>query len=803
MGNYEQLKQAVSDVIKTNGNKEITGAILQNSLLSIISTIGKNSTFAGIALPTTNPGTPDQNVFYIASKDGIYSNFNQIAINNEVVVLINKSGNWKKVSTGIATKYKLDELEKAIKQIRNTGYVVCSDSEDTQSREVVLDDFTLNKNVRIIIKMNYKAGVNNITLKISETSSLALFYNGKRAGINNTWNDGQLLDVIFDGSSYQSTNFSEEAIYNEYKEYLFPMINNPYYYRYNASLLAGGLTQYNSKRILLPFKNIEKIKSLSVGDGYVFVSWATYKEDLTNVYYKVVNTQKININDIPSEQKTDSKYISFCIKKISEEDISIWDTMGLKIEENVDNRLDWALTSPYRLIEEKREYGYYLSDGSFVSASSRLSISYFIKNGLSKVLVTLKSGGTSGNPQNVIFWDELNEIIWSNPNVSGQELEDKMFEVPQGSVRMTITGDITNEYPVHADALSFQNEGTASLVDDSIIGLEREIILTNEYGINYKNKELISSSNGLVLNTGLNNNVRSSFLRVPLSMKLTTNITFQSGGIAFYSEQRLESFISGIKFNEQQSIDINIPYGAEYFIVCTDTNKEINLECIYAGSMNRTYRKFNLITKLNKPYNWGGSCVWFGSSTTAGITSPNLEKIENCYAKIVSDKLGFTSYLNKAVGGSRICDIESPTSIYNVILNFIEPVDTIFINGGQNDYIKGSPLGNVDDIGTETFCGCYNAIFEYIKNTFPDANVIVIQPQTAKSSSSEIIAPLDAYRELIGQMAVIHGYDTISGDAIFFDTENGAFKEIMQTDGTHPTELGHKYYGEGIASILL
>ena len=43
MGNYEQLKQAVSDVIKTNGNQEITGAILQSALLSIISIVGENS----------------------------------------------------------------------------------------------------------------------------------------------------------------------------------------------------------------------------------------------------------------------------------------------------------------------------------------------------------------------------------------------------------------------------------------------------------------------------------------------------------------------------------------------------------------------------------------------------------------------------------------------------------------------------------------------------------------------------------------------------------------------------------------
>lgn len=63
MGNYEQLKQAISDVIKTNGNQEITGAIMQNALLSIISTVGSNATFAGIATPETNPGTPDKNVF--------------------------------------------------------------------------------------------------------------------------------------------------------------------------------------------------------------------------------------------------------------------------------------------------------------------------------------------------------------------------------------------------------------------------------------------------------------------------------------------------------------------------------------------------------------------------------------------------------------------------------------------------------------------------------------------------------------------------------------------------------------------
>lgn len=111
MGNYEQLKQAVAVVVKSNGNQEITGDILQNTLLTIISTVGSGATFAGIATPTTNPGTPDQNVFYIASEDGIYSNFGNVVLENEVAIFTNGNGIWQKEKTGIATYKQVSELE--------------------------------------------------------------------------------------------------------------------------------------------------------------------------------------------------------------------------------------------------------------------------------------------------------------------------------------------------------------------------------------------------------------------------------------------------------------------------------------------------------------------------------------------------------------------------------------------------------------------------------------------------------------------------------------------------------------------
>lgn len=103
MANYEQLKSAISDVIKDNGNKEITGDVLQLSLLSIINTIGVNYTFSGIATPTTVPGTPDQNVFYLAGEPGIYPNFGAVSIKRGQLAFFYNEGDWKSYIIDIAT----------------------------------------------------------------------------------------------------------------------------------------------------------------------------------------------------------------------------------------------------------------------------------------------------------------------------------------------------------------------------------------------------------------------------------------------------------------------------------------------------------------------------------------------------------------------------------------------------------------------------------------------------------------------------------------------------------------------------
>lgn len=124
MGNYEELKAAVAAVIKQNGNEEITGQIMQNTLLSMISNIGANSTFAGVATPKTAPGTPDQNVFYLAGTPGVYANFGGYELKQGIVMFTNASGAFTAVDLGFSNDdlKRLFLVDKSIIGIPNIDY---------------------------------------------------------------------------------------------------------------------------------------------------------------------------------------------------------------------------------------------------------------------------------------------------------------------------------------------------------------------------------------------------------------------------------------------------------------------------------------------------------------------------------------------------------------------------------------------------------------------------------------------------------------------------------------------------------
>ena len=149
MADFSSLKQTIQSYIKQNGNEEITGNILQDVLLAMVSTMGDSAInalasalqdeitarqnqdgtlqgnitaeatarqqadtalggridglqtvingintklaegyiYAGIATPSTNPGTPSGKVFYIAMTAGTYTNFNGQVLTQGINIL--------------------------------------------------------------------------------------------------------------------------------------------------------------------------------------------------------------------------------------------------------------------------------------------------------------------------------------------------------------------------------------------------------------------------------------------------------------------------------------------------------------------------------------------------------------------------------------------------------------------------------------------------------------------------------------------------------------------------------------------
>lgn len=135
MANWATLKAAIANVIKTNDNQEITGAVLQNTLNSIISNVGENATLAGKATPTTNPGVPDGNVFYFATQAGTYTNFGSVELNDGLNIL-----RWN------GTTWVVTNLMNIVQELGNSENAVMSQRGVTKA--IIEDDYESIANSR-------------------------------------------------------------------------------------------------------------------------------------------------------------------------------------------------------------------------------------------------------------------------------------------------------------------------------------------------------------------------------------------------------------------------------------------------------------------------------------------------------------------------------------------------------------------------------------------------------------------------------------------------------------------------------
>lgn len=93
MSNYTNLLATIAANIYTNGNNEVTAAMVKAALDAMVGSLGAGFQFIGVATPETDPGTPDQRVFYLAGP-GTYTHFDGIEIHANRLGILKWSDEW-------------------------------------------------------------------------------------------------------------------------------------------------------------------------------------------------------------------------------------------------------------------------------------------------------------------------------------------------------------------------------------------------------------------------------------------------------------------------------------------------------------------------------------------------------------------------------------------------------------------------------------------------------------------------------------------------------------------------------------
>ena len=151
MANYDILKESIAAVIKENGNQEITGNLLQQTLFAMVNALGTGYQFAGVASQAVIPGTPDAKLFYIAAGPGTYENFNNLVVNpGEIAVFFQPEGYsaWYKQSVTIDVSNKADKVADAtegdVASLDSSGNLRDSGIAATDVKNLIINTYTFN-----------------------------------------------------------------------------------------------------------------------------------------------------------------------------------------------------------------------------------------------------------------------------------------------------------------------------------------------------------------------------------------------------------------------------------------------------------------------------------------------------------------------------------------------------------------------------------------------------------------------------------------------------------------------------------
>lgn len=143
MSNYSNTKATIAANVYTNHANQVTAEMVKTAINAVVDTIiAGGFLYKGVAIPSTNPGSPDANVAYIAATAGTYTNFGGLVVADGEVAVLKYNGSWTKEVTGAATATEVSALGHEVSE--NTDNILNLQQEINDIQPIVINGNVTN-----------------------------------------------------------------------------------------------------------------------------------------------------------------------------------------------------------------------------------------------------------------------------------------------------------------------------------------------------------------------------------------------------------------------------------------------------------------------------------------------------------------------------------------------------------------------------------------------------------------------------------------------------------------------------------